>query len=190
MKLNNAIGPNNIPTTILKEFKSKLSQPLSDMINVSFNKGIFPNFLKIANVIPIHKKGEKLDPNNYRPISLLYNISRLYEKAMHIQLTNFLRKNKVLFSYQLGFQNNYSTNHALISRTEMIRNALDNGNFACGVFIYLQKAFDTVNHDILLSKLNHYGIRGVAFDWFKDYLIDRTQHVTIHNGRSEIQTIK
>ena len=103
MKLNNAIVPNNIPTTILKEFKSKLSQPLSDMINVSFNKGIFPNFLKIANVIPIHKKGEKLDPNNYRPISLLYNISRLYEKAMHIQLTNFLRKNKVLFSYQFGF---------------------------------------------------------------------------------------
>ena len=72
----------------------------------------------------------------------------------------------------------------------MIRNALDNSNFACGVFVYLQKAFDTVNHDILLSKLNHYGIRGVAFDWFKDYLIDRTQHVTIHNGRSEIQTIK
>ena len=104
MKLNNAIVPNNIPTTILKEFKSKLSQPLSDMINVSFNKGIFPNFLKIANVIPIHKKGEKLDPNNYRPISLLYNISRLYEKAMHIQLTNFLRKNKVLFPINLVFE--------------------------------------------------------------------------------------
>ena len=104
MKLNNAISPNNIPTTILKEFKSKLSQPLSDMINVSFNKGIFPNFLKIANVIPIHKKGEKLDPNNYRPISLLYNISRLYEKAMHIQLTNFLRKNKVLFPINLVFE--------------------------------------------------------------------------------------
>ena len=109
---------------------------------------------------------------------------------MHIRLTNFLRKNKILFSYQFGFRNNYSTNHALIRVTEMIRNALDNGSFACGVFIYLQKAFDTVNHDILLSKLNHYGIRGVAFDWFKDYLIDRTQHVTIHNGRSEIQTIK
>ena len=72
----------------------------------------------------------------------------------------------------------------------MIRNALDNGKFACGVFIDLQKAFDTVNHDILLSKLNHYGIRGVAFDWFKSYLSDRTQYVTINNERSEIQTIK
>ena len=108
---------------------------------------------------------------------------------MHIRLTNFLRKNKVLFSYQFGFQNNYSTNHAFISLTEMIRNALDIGKFAC-VFIYLQKAFDTVNHDILLSKLNHYGIRGVAFDWFKSYLSDRTQYATINNERSEIQTIK
>ena len=109
---------------------------------------------------------------------------------MHIRLTNFLRKNKVLFSYQFGFRNNYSTNHALISLTEMIRNALDYGNFLCGVFIDLQKAFDTVNHDILISKLNRYGIRGVAFDWFKSSLSDRTQYATINNERSEIQTSK
>ena len=72
----------------------------------------------------------------------------------------------------------------------MIRNALYNGNFAFGVFIDLQKVFGTVNHDILLSKLNHYGIRGVVFDWFKSYLSDRTQYVTINNAKSEIQTIK
>ena len=109
---------------------------------------------------------------------------------MHIRLTNFLRKNKVLFSYQFGFRNNYSTNHALISLTEMIRNALDYGRFLCGVFIDLQKAFDTVNHDILIFKLNHYGIRGVAFDWFKSSLSVRTQYTTINNERSEIQTSK
>ena len=159
------------------------------MINVSFKKGIFPDFLKVANVFPIHKKGEKLDPNIYRPISLLLNVSKLYEKAMHIWLANFLRKNKVPFSYQFGFWNNYSTNHAFISLTEMIRKALDNGKFTC-VFIYLQQSFDTVNHDILLSKLNHYWIRGVASDWFKSYISNRTQHTTINNERSEIQTIK
>ena len=116
----------------------------------------------------------------------LSNISKLYEKAMHIRLTNFLRKNKLLFSHQFGFWNNYPTNHALKSLTEMIINALDIGKFACGgVFIDLQKAFDTVNHDIFLSKLNHYSIRGVAFDWFKSYLSSRTQYATIKNERSK-----
>ena len=109
---------------------------------------------------------------------------------MHIRLTNFLRKNKVPFSYQFGFRDNYSTNHALISLTEIIRNALDKVNFACGVFIDLLKAFSTVNHGILFSKLNHYGIRGVAFDWFKSYLSDRTQYLMINNERSKIQNIK
>ena len=156
------------------------------MTNVSSNKGTFPDFLKVANVIPIHKKGEKLDPNNYRPISLLSNVSKLYEKAMCIQSTNFLTKNKVLFSYQFGFRNNHSTNDVLISLREMIRNALDNGNFDCGVFIDLPKAFDTVNHDILPSKLNHYDIRVIAFNWFKSYLSYRTQYANINNERFEI----
>ena len=80
IKPNKAIGSNIITTKILKEFKTELSEPLSDTINVSFNKGVFPDFLKVANIIPIHKNGEQLDPNNYRPISLLSNISKLYEK--------------------------------------------------------------------------------------------------------------
>ena len=108
---NKAIGPNSIPTKILKEFKTELSEPLSDIINVSVNKGIFPDFLKVAKVIPIHKKGEKIDPNNYRHTSLLSNISKLYKKAIHIRLTNFLRKSKVLFSYRFGFRNNYSCSY-------------------------------------------------------------------------------
>ena len=163
IKTNKASGSNSIPTKIFKLFKKEFSKRLSDIINLSFNEGIFPNLLKIANVIPIHKKGDKLDCNNYRPISLLSNISKIFEKYMHTRLTNFLRINKLWFSYQLGFNNGYSLNHALTNSTEMIRKALDEDKFACGVFIDLQKAFDTVHHDILLSKLNHYGVRGASY---------------------------
>ena len=103
MKTNKASGPNSIPTNILKLFKKEFSKPLSDMINMSFNQGVFPNILKIANVIPIHKKGDKLDCNNYRPIPLLPNIRKIFENSMQIHLVNFLRKNKLLFCYQFGF---------------------------------------------------------------------------------------
>ena len=111
MKTNKANGPNSIPTKILNLFKKEFSKPLSDIINLSFNQSVFPNLLKIANVIPIHKKGDKLDCNNYRPISLLSNINKIYEKCMHTRLTNFLQINKLLFSHQFGFHNRYSTNH-------------------------------------------------------------------------------
>ena len=169
MKTNKASGPNSIPTKILKLFKKEFSKPLSDIINLSFNQGVFPNWLKLRNVIPIHKKGDKLVCNNYRPISLLCN-SKIFEKCLHTCLTNFLQINKLLFSHQFGFRNGYSTNHALTSLSEMIRKALDEDKFACGVFIDLQKAFDTVDHGILLSKLNHYGVRGASYQWFKSYL--------------------
>ena len=92
MKTNKAGSSNSTPTNILKLFKKEFSKPLSDIINMFFNQGVFPNILKIANVISIHKKGDKLDCNNYRPISLLSNISKLFEKSMHIRLVNFHKK--------------------------------------------------------------------------------------------------
>ena len=139
MKTNKTSGPNSIPTNILKLFKKEFSIPLSDMINMSFNQGVFTNVLKVANVIPIHKKGDKLGCNNYRPISLLSNISKIFEKSMHICLVNLLRKNKLLFCHQFGFRSRYSVNHALTSLTELIRKALDEEKLACGVLIDLQK---------------------------------------------------
>ena len=97
----------------------------------------------------------------------------MFEKIMHIRLISFLNKNKILSSFQFGFRNNHSRIHALISLTEIIHSALDNDQFACGVFIELQKTFDTVDHKILLSEMNHYGIKGIPYEWFKSYLTNR-----------------
>ena len=190
MNIHKACGPNSIPTNILKNFKKILSAPLSQIINLSFSGGVFPDMLRIAKVIPVFKKGDPLECNNYRPISLLPNIGKIYEKLMHRRLTLFLRQNNSLFSYQFGFRNSYSTTHALISISEQIRTALDNNKFACGVFIDMQKAFDTVDHKILLSKLEYYGIRGIALNWFKSYLNNRMQYTVINDVKSESMKIK
>ena len=108
------------------------------------------------------------------------NISKLIEKLLYNRLHKFLNQNKCLFNYQFGFWNHHSTNHELISITEKIRNALAEGKFACGVFLDFQKAFDTVNHKILISKLEHYGIRGLPLHLFQNYLEKRTQFVNIN----------
>ena len=194
MKVNKGVGPNSIPTKILKDYKSELSQPLRDMINTSFTTGMFPSALKVAHIIPVHKNRDKLDCDSYQPISLLSNISKIFEKMMHIEMqflrnhASFLIKNKVLSSFQFGFWNKHSTHHSLISLTEMIRSVLDNNQFKCGVFIGLQKAFDTVDHKILLSKMNHYGIKGISYEWFKSYLTNRQQFTTVINKQSELSS--
>ena len=142
--------------------------------------GVFPSVLKTAKVIPVFKKDSKLDYSNYRPISLLSNIEKILEKLMYKRLHTFLNKNNVIYNLQFGFRQQYSTSHALINITENIRKALDDGNIGCGVFVDLQKAFDTVDHQILLAKLNHYGIRGVSNNLFKSYLSNCIQYVSIN----------
>ena len=153
MKVNEGVGRNSIPIKNLKDCKSDFPKPLSDMINTSFTTGIFPSAFKVTNTIPIHKTSDKLDGNNRLPIPLLSNISKIYEEMMHIPLRSFLNKNKVLLSFQFGFQNNYATNHVLIRLSEMIRSALDNDQFTCGAFINLQKPFDTADHCKILLYL-------------------------------------
>ena len=111
--------------------------------------------------MPIFKKSDQQDCNNYRLISIFSNISKLIQKLLYNRFYKFLNRSKCLFNNQFGFRNRHSTNHALISITEKIRNALDDGKYVCGVFLDFQKAFDTVNHKILLSKLEHYRIRGI-----------------------------
>ena len=157
-----------------------MSEILSKLFNISLQTGKFFTPLKTAKVIPIFKhKGSAHDVTNYRPISLLSNIDKIFEKLVKSRLVNFLDDNNIIFKSQFGFRSKYSTAHALINLTEMIRSNIDKGLYSCGVFIDLQKAFDTVDHEILLSKLNHYGVRGLSNQWFRSYLTNRQQYVSI-----------
>ena len=146
--------------------------------------GVFPSVLKTAKVVPVFKKDSKLDYSNYCPISLLSNIEKILEKLMYKRLYTFLNNNNIICNLQFGLRQQYSTSHASINITENKRKALDDGNIGCGVFLDLQKAFHTVDHQILLAKLNHYGVCGVSNDWFKSYLSNRSQYVSINGYKS------
>ena len=130
------------------------------IFNEYFSKGIFPDHMKLAIIVPFFKGGSKLEVSNYRPVSVLPIISKLLETLMLKPLTSFIEKNKIIYEHQFGFQKNRSTTLAVVDLYTKIVNTLDKGNYACSVFLDFAKAFDTVNHKILISKLENYGIRG------------------------------
>ena len=179
LKNTKSNGPFSISNKLFKNFKKPLSTLFTLLINLVFTKGKFPDILKIGKKIPIHKKNCKTDVNNYRPISLLSNITKIVEKIVHDQLYIYLENNNIFCKYQFGFRTNHLTNHALTEIIKRIRNACDKGLYTCGVYLDLQKAFDTVNQNILLAKLKHYGIKGTSFDWFKSFICDRVQYTSI-----------
>ena len=154
---------------------------MANLFNLSFKTSVSPSVLKTGKLIPIFKKDSKLDYSNYRPIFLLSNTEKkILERLMYRRLYTFLNNKNIIYDLQFGFRQQYYTSHALINITENIRKALDDGNIGCGVFVDLQKAFDTVDHQILLAKLNHWGIRGVSNDWSKSYLSNHNQYVSIN----------
>ena len=187
MKSKKAAGPDDIPPNMIKQTVNEIVQPLEIIFNDSFNSAVYPDHFKLARVIPLHKKSEKTILSNYRPISLLSCFGKLLEKLMHKRLYSFLKRHNILYQYQFGFQQNLSTSLALIEIADNIRTNLDNNNDVLGIYIDLAKAFDTVNHNILLKKLQHYGIRGQTLDWFHSYLRDRKQYV--NDAKSSTLTI-
>ena len=186
---NKSAGPASIPVKLLKLIPDLIIIPLCNIINLSFVSGSFPDPLKIAKVIPIHKNGSTQDMSNYRPISLLSIFDKIMEKIMHKRLYKFLELNNILYSKQFGLRKNNSTIDALIKITDKIRESVDKGKYGCGIFIDLRKAFDTVNHNILLLKMEHYGVRGPSLQWFRSYLSERKQYVYINGECSELKQI-
>ena len=181
---NKSSGPYSIPFKLLMLIPDLLIIPLAHIINMSFNTGVYQDLLKIVKVIPIHKGGSTQEVNNFQPISLLSIFDKIMEKIMHKKLYYFLEENNILSKKQFGFRKNNSTVYALIEITEKIKKSIDSGLYGCGIFIDLRKAFDTVNHDILLMKLQHYGIRNNMLSWFKSYLTDMKQ---LYHSMGKIQ---
>ena len=158
---------------------------LADLINISFEQGICPAALKIARVIPIHKGGPKTDVSNYRPISLLSIFSKIYEKCMYKRVINFLNKNNKLFEGQYGFRAKRSCEHAILNAQHEILSSLNKKQISLLLLIDFSKAFDMVEHSILLKKLINVGIRGNAYKWFESYLSGRKQFVSSNNCESD-----
>ena len=153
---------------------------------MSLLTGVYPDLLKIAKIIPIHKGGSTPDINNYRPISLLSIFDKIIEKLIHKRLYSFLESHNIMYHNLFGFRKNNSTTNALIQITEKIKESIDNGKYGCGIFIDLRKAFDTVHHEIILNKLEYYGIRDSMLDWFRSYLKGCKQCVSINEQSSEL----
>ena len=181
LRSGTAAGHDNITLDIVKHNIDLISEPLIYIINLSMASGIVPKELKVARVVPLFKTGDQMLYVNYRPVSILPIFSKFLEKVIYKRLHNFLIKYDILFKNQYGFRKHHSTSHALIHLYDKLSTAIDNNELTIGVFIDLSKAFDTVNHEILLAKLQHYGIRGVPLKWFENYLLERKQFV-VYNG--------
>ena len=165
-------------------------QNLLSICNLSLSSGIFPDDMKIARVIPLYKAGEKDLFTNYRPVSLLPEFSKILENIYYSRLDKFVFKHDILWNSRYGFRQNMSTNLALLELVEELTSSIDKKNKTIGVFIDLKKAFDTIDHDILLKKLDRYGVSGISNNWVKSYLTGRKHYVNIDISKSGmLQTV-
>ena len=175
---NSAPGPDNIPAAIIKHSAMYIGQVLSHIINLSLSEGVVPDELKIAQVKPLFKSGDASQINNYRPISLLPCFSKILEKCMATRLFEFIDRHSILYKYQFGFRPKHNTSMALHHLVDKVVESLDSSQSIVGVALDFRKAFDTVDHTILLGKLYEYGIRGSLHHWFASYLHGRRQFVS------------
>ena len=183
--LKNSKSPiDALPVDLFKIASEIFSEILADLTNKCFISGVFPDPLKIACVTPVHKKGDTKLMSNYRPISVVHYLCKIIEKLILKRLNSFLLKFQILHNDQFGFREGKSTSDAIIRLLDYLYDTIDHNEFAIALFIDYQKAFDTVNRNILLRKIEKYGIRGRALDLVTSYLSNRYQYVKINNSLS------
>ena len=183
LKPSKSTGLDDIPARVLKDDASGLKDQLTHIVNLSITSGTVPEELKSARVRPLFKKNSRSDVGNYRPVSILCIVSTILEKADFVQVDTYLRDNNILYEYQSGFRNSFSTDTCLIHLTDYIKQQTSQGNYTGLVLLDLQKAFDTVDHDILCKKLDAMGISSV--EWFRSYLSGRKQIVHVNKVDSD-----
>ena len=176
LSANNATGLDVIPSRFVRDGASIIACPLSHVINFTLIQGTIPDDLKSARVVPLFKKNDRTEVGNYRPVSILTIISK---SIVYDQVESYLDHKKLLYQFQSGFRSRYSTDTCLIHLTDFIKFQMDKGHFVVMVLLDLQKAFDTVDHSILLMKLEALGLSQDITRWFQSYLSDRQQLVDI-----------
>ena len=186
LNVNKSSGLDDIAPRFLKDGAFQLAPIITHIINLSIESSIVPHDLKLAKVIPLFKKKSRLEIGNYRPVSLLNSVSKILEKCIYIQLESYLSSHNLIYNYQSGFRHGYSTDTCLIYLTDFIRSQIDKGHYVGMLLLDVQKAFDSVNHEILCYKLECMGIKS---DWFKSYLSDRKQLVSIDDIHSDLKPL-
>ena len=176
-----ASGIDNLSGIFVKDGAKLLTTPVTQLCDPSISSRRFPDACKIAKLKPLFKKGTRMDPKNYRPISLLPLISKVLERVIHEQTTEFLDKYKILYKFQSGFRKNHSTDFCLSYLTDEISTCFNSGILTGMILIDLQKAFDTIDHYISLQKLPSLGFSNEVIDWFRSYLRSKKFHVNVHD---------
>lgn len=189
LKNKKSSGFDGFSAEMLKTVQNEIAHPLTFIINKIFETGECPSHFKISVVKPIFKKGDETDIGNYRPISLISNLSKIFEKILKSRITDYLNKNSILSKYQFGFKEGQSTQDAINMLTHNIYKSLDNRTKSLCIFVDIQKAFDSVSHSLLLEKLTKIGIRGTCHKLMKTYLSGRKQCVEVNNTTSSYEDI-
>jgi hypothetical protein len=189
LKPKSSCGIDCISNKLIKLIKYEILSPLTLIINQCIDSGIFPDKLKVAKIIPVYKKNENNLFENYRPISLLPSLSKVIERVMHNQVVNYFTEMKLFYDNQYGFRKSHSTELSALELINRILKSMDKNEVPQAVFIDLSKAFDTINHQILLNKLQYYGIKDKALNLFESYLSNRKQYLSLGSTNSSFMTI-